>query len=171
MTKRSYLVLGLLAAVIAGSGIYVGSDLQPVGVQTPAPERPNLLPAEGAAPDQHFISMGFLGAETPEEAARAIAYRAEHERAAQDSLTALRGVPAPMPLAMREIGPSAGLEADQIDAILRVREQFTRAMQAAGNSHSPKYLERWLAEQQEADNLLVAYLGAELLSQLDLRPE
>gem|GEM_PF-5636580 len=69
-----------------------------------------------------------------------------------------------MPAAYINPDPSLVLEQEQIQAIQAIRKSFGDAMNRAGNPSSPEYLDRWLAEQARADELLMAYLGQEAFS-------
>ena len=53
------------------------------------------------------------------------------------------------------------VEFEQNQTIQAVRNSFQIAMLKAGNPSSPEYLDRWLVEQDRADELLKAYLGPE----------
>lgn len=69
-----------------------------------------------------------------------------------------------MPAAFIDPDPSLVLGQEQIQAIQAIRKSFGDAMSRAGNPSSPGYLDRWLAEQARADELLMAYLGQEAFS-------
>lgn len=63
------------------------------------------------------------------------------------------------PVAYLQPELSLVLNLEQSQAIQAVRLAFEKAMRNAGNPSSPEYLERWLVEQDRADELLKAYLG------------
>ena len=70
-------------------------------------------------------------------------------------------IPAPLPVALLEPDRSLAAGPEQQRAIESVRQRFLSAMAAAGDPSSAEYAEKWMAEQEQADELLHAYLGAE----------
>lgn len=75
-------------------------------------------------------------------------------------------IQAATPLAFLEIEPSTELTPEQNQAIQLVRQNFSEAMQSAGDPSSQAYLEKWAEEQNRLDELLTAYLGVEAVNRL-----
>ena len=72
------------------------------------------------------------------------------------------------PLILRKPNPSVVLDAAEARTLEAVRHSFNAAMAKAGDPSSPEYLERWLVEQERADELLTAYLGVETIGKFGI---
>ena len=72
------------------------------------------------------------------------------------------------PLILRKPNPSVVLDEAETRTLEAVRQSFSAAMSKAGDPSSPEYLERWLLEQERADELLTAYLGVETIGKFGI---
>ncbi|MEO7932811.1 MAG: hypothetical protein ABIT76_06610 [Chthoniobacterales bacterium] len=73
---------------------------------------------------------------------------------------------AALPVALQQEQPWRFLKPEQVVAVKAVQKEFQKAMQTAGSPSSALYLERWLKEQELADQKLMAYLGPDDFNKL-----